>query len=124
LRSILVVGGAIAGIFLYRSTVQGPAELAVSEIVSKLAELPGAVRFGEKFREELKKNDHPMKSLRSISSFLADVHGDLRPDNIGDILEQQIQIELRTNQVHVIDGWYLTRTELDLCALASVARKA
>lgn len=124
MRSILAVGGAIAGIYLYRSTVQSPAELAVSEIVSRLAELPGAVRIGEKFREELQKNDHSVKSLRSISSFLVDVHGDLRPDNIGDILEQQIQIELRTNQVHVIDGWYLTRTELDLCALASVARKA
>lgn len=124
MRSILAVGGTIAGIYLYRSNVQSPAELAVSEIVLKLAELPGAVRFGEKFREELQKNDHPVKSLRSISSFLVDVHGDLRPDNIGNILEQQIQIELRTNQVHVIDGWYLTRTELDLCALASVARKA
>ena len=122
-RSILAVGGTVAGIYLYRSTVQNPAELAISEIASKLAELPGAVRFGEIFRKQLQKNGHAMKSLRRISSDLTDAHGDLRPDNVGNVLEQQIQTELRTNQVHVVDGWYLTKTELDLCALASVNRE-
>jgi hypothetical protein len=118
--SILAVGGATAGTYLYRSNVQSSLELAIGEIVSKLAVLPGAIEFGEKFREQLKKSGLPTKSLKTISSYLADVHGELHSGNIGYILEQQIQTELRTDKVHVINGWYLTRTELNLCALASI----
>ncbi len=48
-----------------------------------------------------------MASVKSISRRLYDIHGDFRPNTIGEALEQQIQKELMTNQLQLVDDWYL-----------------
>ena len=117
---ILAVGGTVAGLSLYRSISHTPAEQALNEVVSKLARLPGAVRLGRIYRDELNTNNRSMRSLTDLSTSLTDAHGDFGPDDVGIVLDHQIQADLRTSQIYLIDGWYLTRTELDLCALAAV----
>ena len=48
---VLAAGGAATGAYLYLSTMGTPADRALREVVSKLAELPGAVRLGRKLAE-------------------------------------------------------------------------
>ena len=119
--SILAVGSVSTGIYLYRSNEPSPEELAVVEVAGKLAELPGAVRFGETFSKRLRKDGQDIRSAQSISSFLADTHGAFDSSTIGRILDKQILADLERDQIQRVHGWYLTRTELDLCALASAA---
>lgn len=120
LSSALVVGGGVAGFYLYKSNIPTPQEQAVGEVVSSLAKLPGAIRFGKKYRQLLQKNKLHMSTISSISDLLFDAHGKFHRENINEVLEQQMQIELRENIVYLVDDWYLTRIEANLCALASL----
>lgn len=122
LGGALAVGGAITGIHLFRSYVKSSEEQAVYGVINNLSELPGAVRFGNISREQ-RKNNNSMETVISISKHLQSIHGDFHHENIGEVLEQQIQTELQTNQIHRIDGWYLTRTEANLCVLAAMISK-
>jgi hypothetical protein len=122
LGAAIATGGAVAGIQLYRSNIASPGELAVAGMVVSLAELPGAIRFGEVFRKQQQKQNKSIASVKNISDRLYKNQEDLHQDNIDEALEHQIQMELRTNQVYLVDDWYLTRTEADLCALASIIK--
>ncbi len=118
--SALAASGTVAGIQFYRSNVASPGEQAVNGVIERLAKLPGAVRFGELFRKQQQKQKKPIASVKSISDRLHKAQDGIHKYIINEALENQIQIELRSNQVHLVDGWYLTRTEADLCALASI----
>jgi pyrimidine operon attenuation protein/uracil phosphoribosyltransferase len=120
----IATGGAVAGIHFYRSNKMSSAELAVNEIVERLVKLPGAVRFGEMFRKQHLKHHDSMISAKSISERLFKDIGDLNHKSIEATLEKQIQIDLRKKQVFLVDDWYLTRIEAELCALASLTKTA
>jgi hypothetical protein len=122
LSAALVAGGAVTGIYLFRSNAAGPGEQAINGLIDKLVKLPGAVRFGEMYRKQ--KNNNVALSVKLVSDRLHKTHGDLRLDNIDIALEKQIQTELRTNQVYLVDDWYLTRTEAELCSLASLKKES
>ena len=64
-----------------------------------------------------------MASVKNISKRLHNTHGDFNHENIGEALELQIQKELQTNQIQLVDDWYLSRTEIDLCILAAINSK-
>lgn len=122
----LAVGGSVAGVKIYESKVVSPKKRlrAVHGVIENLAQLPGAVRFGDIFREQQQKNNKPVETIESISRRLHNTHGDFRQNTIGEALEQQIQMELDTNQLQLVDDWFLARTEADLFALASLASKS
>lgn len=120
LSSALVAGGGVAGFYLYRSSIGSPREQAVEEVVTNLASLPGAIRYGKKFRQLQQTKRFQMATVGSISDSLYDAHGEFNRENISEILDRQIQIELRENIVYLVDDWYLARIEADLCALASL----
>jgi len=117
----LVAGGAVTGIYLYQSNVKSLRKKAVNGVIESLAQLPGAVRFGKRYRRQLQINNKPMESIMSISKRLQNAYGDFNHETIGEALEQQIQIELNSNQIILVDSWYLTRSEAEICALASIA---
>lgn len=122
----LAVGGSIAGVKIYKSKVVSPKKRlrAVQGVIENLAQLPGAVRFGDVFLEQQQKNNTPVETIESISRRLHNTHGDFRQNTIGEALEQQIQMELDANQLQLVDDWFLARTEADLFALASLASKS
>jgi hypothetical protein len=116
----IATGGAAAGLQLYRSKLMNPGEQAVNDMLERLSRLPGAIRFGEMFRKQLPQHNKPDVSVKTISDRLYKTKEYLQGDIIDEALENQIQIELRSNQVYLVDDWYLTRTEAELCALASL----
>jgi len=124
LSGTLAVGGAITGVYLYKYNVVYPKKRVrtLHGVIENLAELPGAVRFGKAFRKQQQENKKAIESIKSISNRLYNIHGDFRQKDIGEALDQQIQKELRTNQIQLVDGWYLTTTEADLFALASMVK--
>ncbi len=126
LSSALAVGGVITGVYLYKFNVAYPEKRAraLHSVIETLAGLPGAVRFGNIFREQQQKNKKSMASAKSISRRLDNIFGDFRRNTIGEALNQQIQKELRSSRIQLVDGWYLARTEADLFALASMVKKA
>ena len=126
LSGALAIGGSIAGVKIYNYKVVSPKKRlrAVHQVIENLSKLPGAVRFGDIYSEQQKKNNNPVESIESISRRLHNVHGDFRQNTIGEALEQQVQMELQTNQLKLVDGWYLARTEADLFVLAFLASKA
>jgi hypothetical protein len=120
----IATGGAVTGVQIFRSKLVSPGEQAVNEMLERLAKLPGAVRFGEIFRKQQLKHQDSMTSAKSISERLFKDIGDLNHKSIEAALEKQIQIDLRTKQVFLVDDWYLTRIEAELCALASITKTA
>jgi hypothetical protein len=126
ISGVLAVGGSIAGVKIYESRGVSPKKRlrAVHGVIENLAKLAGAVRFGDVFREQQQKNNNPLETIESISRRLHKIHGDFRQNTIGEALEQQIQMELQTNQLQLVDNWFLARTEADLFALASLASKS
>jgi len=123
LSSLLVVGGAATGVYFYKSSTESKEELAVNGVINQLADLPGAIRFGKILRKQASGKTFT-DSLKSISERLQNNYGEFSYENIGAVLEQQIQKEFRSNQFALVDGWYLSRTEAELCLLASMVSKA
>ena len=122
LSSLLVVGGAATGAYLYKSSTESKEEQAVHGVINQLADLPGAVRFGKILHKQASGKSFT-GSLKSISERLQNNYGEFSYEDIGAVLEQQIQTEFRSNQFQLVDGWYLSRTEAELCLLASMVSK-
>ena len=118
----IVSAGAAVGIQLYSSRKLSPGEQAVNELIGRLAELPGAVRFGEMYRKQQNRSGAEI-SAKSVSRRLTNYDEDMSQYNIEELLEKQIQIDLQTKQVYLIDDWYLTRIEAELCALAAMLER-
>lgn len=122
LRSLLAVGGVATGVYLYKSNTESKEEQAIHGVINQLVDLPGATQFGKILHKQV-----PGKvftdSLKSISERLQHNYGEFSVENIGAVLEQQIQTEFRSNQFQLVDGWYLSRTEAELCLLASMVSK-
>ena len=121
LSSVAIVGGAIAGIQVYEINADNPGEQAVDGLIENLSQLPGAVRFGDFALNQ--QNNIFTESTASISIRLHNLYGDFNNTNIGKALEKQIQSEFHNREMQKVDGWYLSRTEADLCILASLTRK-
>lgn len=121
LAAAIAVGGTAAGIKLYRSKTGSQGELALNEVVKRLAELPGAVRFGNMYRKQQKHSDS-VTSVKSVSKRLFEPDVELNQKLVEQALEKQMQTDLAAKQVFLVDDWYLTRIEADLCALASILK--
>ena len=90
---LLGLGGTVAGVYVYRS-IPTASELVVTEAVGELAKLPAAVRFGDRFMEEMRVGGQAMETLAGFSRRLVAAHGEFSSDDIGKVLEERIQEEL------------------------------
>ncbi|MFV1976491.1 MAG: hypothetical protein ACC651_12145 [Candidatus Scalindua sp.] len=119
LGGVLVAGSAAVGIQFYRGNILSPGEKAVNAMIERLARLPGTARFAEMFLKQQLKYNHAASSVRKISVRLFKDEGNLIKIDGPSALDKQVKIELRQNQFYLVDDWYLTHTEADLCVLAS-----
>lgn len=119
---MLAAGGAVTGVYVYKSNAESKEEQAVHGVVNQLVNLPGAVRFGEILLKQTPGRDFS-ESLQGISERLKNNYGEFSIINIGAVLEQQIQAEFQANQFQLVDGWYLSKTEAELCLMAFMSSK-
>lgn len=119
LGSAIIAGGAVVATQSYRQNLVSPGEQAVNEMIEVLADLPGTARFAEMFLKQQLKYDHPVSSVKKVSARLFKNEVDIHKIDVASALERQMQIELRENKLLLVDDWYLTRTEAELCVLAS-----
>lgn len=120
LLSVSTVGGGLAwGILIFQKGCRTPtAEIPIPG-VDDLKALQGARKLGAAY---LKAHPREASVERLTENLLMDLVGDsgVPPEKVRVTINHRIEGDYRDREVLLANGWLFARTELRLCALASL----
>lgn len=121
---LLTIGGSSAVIYELKKHHKKLRDQAVRTLVDDLSKQPGAIRIGKLLLHVEKDEKLQIQSITDIRKRFYHTHGHFGTSTIGEALDRQIQLEIDSDMLHKIDGWYLTKTEAELCMLAAMYSKS
>lgn len=125
LRYVLIAAGvsAIGGgayIFQRRELIEQP--LKVDSLRDQFSDQHESIQLiGQKYLEEYPQGLSESELLRNINEKLSSDHiNKIDMSNFAELVRQQILLDFEESKVVNLDGWIITETEAQICALISM----
>lgn len=125
LRYVLIAAGvsAIGGgayIFQRRELIEQP--LKVDSLRDQFSDQHESIQLiGQKYLEEYPQGLSESELLRNINEKLSSDHiNKIDMSNFADLVRQQILLDFEESKVVNLEGWIITETEAQICALISM----
>lgn len=125
LRYVLIAAGvsAIGGgayIFQRRELIEQP--VTVDSLRDQFSDQHESIQLiGQKYLEEYPQGLSESELLRNINEKLSSDHiNKIDMSNFADLVRQQILLDFEESKVVNLEGWIITETEAQICALISM----